>query len=246
MLKFSIIVPAYNEEELLPTCLESLTRLDFDKNRFEIILVNNNSNDKTKEIAMGFSGVKVLDEPKQGNVHALIKGCRAAQGEIFLFTDADTVVPRDWLKKYERVYSDAKIVFCGGPGTFSPQILTSVIPEFILYWAGVLTQYAAGFNMSIRKDAYRKLGGFNPKINFNQDAYLSKKAKEIGQTVFLTENAVITSSRRYSTWKVLAYVSKTLVNMVSLQLFGRTVFFDFGEVRNTVKPSRFLRFRRRQ
>src|SRR3989344_1484192 len=121
MLKFSIIIPAYNEEELLPTCLESLTRLDFDKNRFEIILVNNNSSDRTKEIALGFSGVKVLDELKQGNVFALIKGCRAAQGEILAFTDADTIAPRDWLKKYEQAYSNEKVVFAGGPGMFSPQ-----------------------------------------------------------------------------------------------------------------------------
>jgi len=230
---FSIIVPAFNEEKLLSGCLDSLVSLDYNKNKFEIILVNNNSSDRTKEIALKYSrrGVKVFDEPKQGNVFALIKGCAEAHGEILVFTDADTKAPKNWLKKYEKVYRDKKVVCAGGPGKLRPVIFGSVLPELIINWGGWLTGFASCFNLSIRESVYEKIGGFNPKINFHQDVYLALRAKKIGKFKFLTDNPVITSSRRYSSLKAVPYVLKALVNIITLLFFKKSVFFEFGDVR---------------
>ena len=231
MVKFSVIIPAYNEEKLLPKCLASLVDLDYDKSEYEIILVNNNSQDKTKQIALGFNGVKVVDEPKQGNVFALIKGCQAARGEVLAFTDADTQVPKDWLKKFAKAYEDKKVVCVGGPGKHRPVILGSILPELVIYFGGWLFKLSSCFNISVRKSVYNKLGGFDPKINFHQDVYLATQAKKHGQFKFLLNNPVITSSRRYGNPRGVIYVLKSAVNLLSLFLFKKTVFFEFGNVR---------------
>ena len=90
----SVIIPARNDEASLGTCLESLvsqTGIDF-----EIIVVNDQSTDRTREIATSFPGVQVIDAAElpanwTGKNNAVATGARAAHGHWLLFTDADTV-----------------------------------------------------------------------------------------------------------------------------------------------------------
>src|SRR5271167_1446404 len=90
----SVIVPARNEESCLGACLESLAAQA--GLSFEIIVVDDGSTDRTREIARSFSGVRVVDPGPlragwSGKNNALVAGAKAAQGEWLLFTDADTV-----------------------------------------------------------------------------------------------------------------------------------------------------------
>lgn len=234
MFKFSIIVPAYNEEKTIGQCLSSLIELDFNEKEYEIILVNNNSSDKTKEIAQSYLGrreLRIIDEPQQGNVFALRRGCAEARGEILAFTDADTQVPRDWLKKLDSAYQEKEVVCVGGPGKLHPPTFLSFWGELVFFWGGRLTKLAPCFNLSIRKAIYEKIGGFDPKINFHQDVALVLKAKREGKVVFLKDNWVVSSSRHFRGWPGIVYIAKAWVNFLFLFLFKRTVFWDFGVVR---------------
>lgn len=85
----SVVIPAYNEERYLAACLTSLQKQTL-KN-FETIVVDNNSTDKTAEIARRF-GAKVVKELKQGIIPARERGFREAKAEIIARTDADTIV----------------------------------------------------------------------------------------------------------------------------------------------------------
>ncbi len=90
----SVIIPARNEEANLGTCLESL--MDQSGLSFEIIVVNDHSTDRTKEIAQSFPGVQVIDADPlpagwTGKNNAVATGARAARTNWLLFTDADTV-----------------------------------------------------------------------------------------------------------------------------------------------------------
>ncbi len=231
-MKISVIVPAYNEEKNIKQCLESLVNQDFDKKEYEIILVNNNSTDKTKEIALGFKQIKIIDEPKQGYGHALIRGCKEAQGKIFVFTDGDTIVPKNWLENYWQAYQNEKVVGVGGPGKFRPTIWqTTLLVEPFLYLAGLTTGLVCGFNFSIRKKTYFAFGGFDQNINLNVDSYLQIKAKELGKTVFLKDNFVITSSRRFSNLASISYILKGLINNLCLILFKKVLFYEFDNIR---------------
>jgi GT2 family glycosyltransferase len=90
----SVIVPARNEEACLGACLESLAAQS--GVRFEIIVVDDGSSDRTSEIARSFSGVRLIEagllpEGWSGKNHAMVTGAGQARGEWLLFTDADTV-----------------------------------------------------------------------------------------------------------------------------------------------------------
>jgi len=95
-MRVSVVIPSYNEEKYLRQCLKSLTE-QIEK-ADEIIVVDNNSTDKTSEIAKQF-GAKVIKEKKQGMIFARNRGFDEAKYEIIARCDADTILPKDWIKK---------------------------------------------------------------------------------------------------------------------------------------------------
>ncbi len=230
-LLISVVVPAYNEEKWLGSCLKALKAQTFPKSNYEIIVVDNNSTDKTAQIAQK-ARVKVVSEEKQGYVFALRKGCSQAKGEIIAITDADSLVPRDWLKKiYQTYLDDGRVVLVGGRVAHQPRSFLALLVEFVYNFGGWLFKFSPGFNLSIRKDIYQKIGGFRKEINFDTDFDLCLRAKRKGKMVFLWNDPVVASSRRFQGWGGVVYCLKGAINVASLTLFGETVFFEFGEVR---------------
>ena len=99
-MKLSFIVPAYNEEDLIGKCLESILKQAASRlGDIEIIVVNNASTDKTREIALSFPGVIVVDEPQKGIVHARHAGFLASSGDLIANIDADTMLTPGWINK---------------------------------------------------------------------------------------------------------------------------------------------------
>src|SRR5262245_2064877 len=111
-MKVSVVVPAFNEERLLPACLSALKRQDYD-GELEIIVVDNGSSDHTGLLAAR-AGVTVLEEPDRGYGKALASGFGAAAGDIIASTDADSVVPCDWVSRLVRAYDDGVAAVGGG------------------------------------------------------------------------------------------------------------------------------------
>src|SRR5688572_27853971 len=109
----SVVIPAYNEEHYLSGCLESLQKQTYRRDRFEIVLADNNSKDKTAEIGRKY-GAKVIKVRKQGHVFALRAGIESAKGEIVAATDADTIVSPNWLELIEKVFRDKEVVAVTG------------------------------------------------------------------------------------------------------------------------------------
>ena len=113
MKSVSVIIAAYNEENNITNCLESIFKLDYDKAFLEVIVVDNNSTDRTIELAQQFP-VRVLQEFKIGPSHARNKGITEAKNEIIVFIDADVIVPQNWLKNLIIPFSDSKVGAVGG------------------------------------------------------------------------------------------------------------------------------------
>ena len=113
-VRFSVIVPAYNEAAYLGRALHALQHQDYD-GKYEIIVVDNNSTDATVAVAARY-GVRVVSEPRQGVCAARQRGVDCAQGEIIVSTDADTTQPRDWLGTIEARFAGSdKVVAVAGP-----------------------------------------------------------------------------------------------------------------------------------
>src|SRR6185437_8312041 len=99
-MRLSFVIPAYNEEAYLPACLESIlaqTR-NLLPGRVEIIVVNNASSDRTREVAQSFPEVILVDEPHKGLTYARQAGFCASSGELIANVDADSRLPPGWVK----------------------------------------------------------------------------------------------------------------------------------------------------
>jgi glycosyltransferase involved in cell wall biosynthesis len=222
----SIIVPIYNEQELIAGCLDSLLNQTLDKEKYEIVVIDNNSTDLSAKIAME-KGVRVEKEIKKGYVHAIRKGIDVSQAEFIAFTDADCHVPSDWSAKILTHFAGStNIVGVGGKLAYYD--LHPIINKFlqsILYF----NQALPGNNMAVRREAVTRIGGVDPRVNLAVDYWLTLKLRKVGKLTIDKRLVVMTSGRRFKG----SFDSniKYLINVISMQLSTRPLFYDFPDVR---------------
>ncbi len=153
-MKVSVVIPAHNEEKYIRRCLESLAEQEIHPD--EIIVVDNNCTDKTIEIVRQFN-VKVIKELKQGISFARNAGFDAASHDIIIRTDADTIVPKDWIKKIRSNFESKTIDALGGPIVYYELPIKTSIYSSIFYWLLRLIQQhntLIGMNMALKKDMW--------------------------------------------------------------------------------------------
>jgi len=223
---FSIIIPAYNEENFISGCLDSVLDQTNGSPPYEVLVVDNHSTDRTAAMAAS-RGVRVVAEPRKGYVHALRKGIEASAGEILAFTDADCRVPRNWLAKFRAHFAASRqVVAVGGKLAFyGLDPLLDRLTKLIL----ACTPTLPGGNMAIRRTALERIGGVQADFNLSLDYWLTLKLREAGKINIDKSLLVLTSGRRFQN----AFFSqiKYPCNVVSLQLRGRPIFHDFPDVR---------------
>ncbi len=197
----SVVIPAYNEERHLPNCLAAFKKQTF-KN-FELIVVNNNSTDRTVEIARSF-GAKVIHEPIQGITHARERGYREALSEIIARTDADTIVPPEWLEIiYETFTAKPKVVALMGtlhsPYKRIPHKVFRGITFFCFVGLGKLLAghvLLLGPNMALRKSAWEKVKPHLDDKLVHEDIDLACHLAQLGEILYVPHLPVIFSPRR--------------------------------------------------
>lgn len=109
----SVVVPAFNSQETIAACIESLLNLQYPREKLEIIIVDNGSSDDTAAIASRYP-VRVLSEEQRGAAAARNRGIREAGGEYVAFTDSDCQVAPDWLTRLVRTAEENKSDAVGG------------------------------------------------------------------------------------------------------------------------------------
>jgi glycosyltransferase involved in cell wall biosynthesis len=184
----SIIIPALNEEKMIGRCLDSLTRLAFARDRFEVLVVDNGSQDRTLAIADSFKdrlNLKVLQQAGV-RISALRNlGARAAVGDIVAFLDADCLAPVDWL---ERIFALAPADGAGvlGAHYLLPENSSWVGRTWHRYQeapkSGEVSHVPAG-DLIMRREDFLKLGGFDETIQTNEDYELCERARKAGMHV---------------------------------------------------------------
>ncbi len=162
-LTLSIVIPAYNEEDVLGACLHAISLQTVKPD--EVIVVDNNSTDATAAIAASFSFVTVIREPAQGIIAAHHRGFSAAKSTLIARIDADTVMSKTWV---ERVKSDftknPTVDAITGPGGVYEFAYEDVYPgEFFSKYYFALGRRLFGFqllwgsNMAITRDMWLKI-----------------------------------------------------------------------------------------
>ncbi len=171
---------------------------------YEIIVKDGESRDETVGIAAKFAD-RVVSCRDLSVADARNQGAKYANGDILVFVDADTVLPPDTIERFSRLVSREEII--GGscrkiPGSRS--ILDRLMYEFVNISTFLCSIFSAGGAhgncMLIRKDVFRRVGGFNPKIIVAEEQDLVRRAKKFGRFVFLLEASVIEHPRRLRRW----------------------------------------------
>ena len=198
MLKVSIVIPAYNEEKSIERTLKSLLKQTYPE--YEIVVVNNNSRDRTKEIAQRYT--KVVDEYKQGYMFAVKRGIEETEGEVITICDADSIYPENWLGRMVKPLGKNVVATYGTSGFYDTEFfmrIFSLVVYTVFLWISKLfgLDNTAGFNFVFLRKAYETVGGYDLNWRWGSpDIELGNRLKKVGK-VKLVHTVVKTSSRRF-------------------------------------------------
>ena len=199
---YSIIVPAYNEEDYLPATMASLKESMVALSEFsgEIVVTNNNSTDRTAEIAEE-SGARVVFEEHRQIARARNAGGREARGRYLIFVDGDTRISPALLKKSLTALESGD--HCGGgtivefDGYISPWFR-----RFVKLWIFLSRtfKWACGAYVFCTREAFLETGGFDERYYASEEVHFSKAlrrwGRKRGQSFVILDEPIITSSRK--------------------------------------------------
>lgn len=213
-MKVSVVVPAFNEEKYIKRCLESL--INQEEKADEIILINNNSIDNTVAIAKKFPQVTIVNEKIQGMIPARNRGFNEAKYDIIARTDADTIVPKNWIKKIKTQFTKhPAIVGLSGKAKFyelpaSLPVETSWPPESFKRISKRAHSWMFGPNMSLKKSAWEKVKNeiCNDDAEVHEDIDLAMHLEKYGKILYDPTLVVLSSPRRFG--KLKTYIEYPL------------------------------------
>lgn len=216
----SIIVPARNEETCLGDCLAPLAAQDGVK--FEIIVVDDHSTDRTREIATSFAGVRVisagpLPEGWTGKNNAVIAGATEARGEWLLFTDADTVhLPGSLARALREAKNEKADLLSYSPEQIAVTWVEKVVMPVV--FAELASEYppekvreqdpkivaANGQYLLVRRAAYEAVGGHRAVADqILEDVALARRFREGGKRIYFRYGKDAVRARMYRNWEQL-------------------------------------------
>jgi len=195
----TVIIPAYNAEKTIEMTLRALQDQTY-RGKFETIVVDDGSKDRTPEIVRGFKDVKLLQQPNAGPAKARNHGAREAKGDIIIFTDSDCVPECDFIEKMAEPFTDPTIA--GVSGTYRTLNKEHLIARFEGYEIAqrhdrmarmetidfIGTAYAG-----YRRDVFLKFGGFNETFRTasGEDPELSYRISKAGHKLVFQPTAVV-------------------------------------------------------
>ena len=221
-IKFSIVIPAHNEEKYIGKCIESILKASKPfENEVEIIVVLNRCTDKTEEIAKSYNCIVLKNNDK--NLSKIRNAAvEIARGEIIVTIDADTLMNDHVLSKAEEHLSSGKYIGGGVTGKFERMSLGIFVSALLLI-GPLFFKYGAisvGIFWCYKKD-FQSINGFNEEMLMAEDADFAKRLKEWGKKnnkKFGTiKNGMITSCRRFDTYGDLALFKNPKVILAYLK-----------------------------
>ncbi|MDR6707195.1 MULTISPECIES: glycosyltransferase family 2 protein [unclassified Novosphingobium] len=237
MPTISLIIPAFNEEDYLPACLDAVMRNVAGK-AFEIIVVDNNSTDGTKQVVERYPGVTYVFEAEKGITRARQCGFKAAKGDILAYVDADTLPPAGWVEQIiEQFDKDPKLACLSGPYSFyDVSGLRNAISNAWFVAARPLYNFTGymlvGGNFAIRREALTKMGGFDATIEFyGEDVDIAKRAKKQGKVLFSPRFVMPTSGRRMARQGFAKTAAIYFINYFSIAFRGKPATKSYLDIR---------------
>ncbi len=245
-MDLAFVIPACNEEALIGDCLASvLKEVERSGCKAEIVVVNNASSDKTKQIAQGFAGVVVVDESQKGLVHARHAGFEATRAELVANIDADTQLPAGWITTVLDAFEkNPELVAISGPyiyhdmawhnrvmvrGFYYISFLIYLINRFVLR-VGSMVQ---GGNFVLRRSAWQQAGGFDRSIAFyGEDTDVAIRLSKVGPVRWTFKLPMYTSGRRLEEEGVFLTAGRYVLNFFWVTFTGKPFSRDYSDIRS--------------
>lgn len=174
-LKFSIVIPTYNRPDRLRKCLQSMTELNYPRDRFEVIVVDDGSQQPMESVAAAFQtqlNLTVIRQVNSGPAKARNTGAAHAKGDYIAFTDDDCTLDPQWLRALDDCFSADPGHLVGGqtinalpdnPFSTASQLLIDYIYSY--YNApGSKANFLASNNFALPAQRFHRVGGFD--VNF--------------------------------------------------------------------------------
>ncbi len=199
-------MPVRNGMRSLPTLLKSLAQQTLAPERFEVIVVDNDSSDRTAELATA-AGVRVLTEPVANRARARNTGARSARGGLFAFTDADCVADPGWLQALLDCSPDASLV--AGDVRVRLGSRPNVLERFEALWrfgqeSWVHQGWAATANLLVDARAFAAIGGFDPSWrHIGEDVDFCLRARAAGHSLAYCAAAMVEHAAERDLWPFL-------------------------------------------
>lgn len=198
----SIIVVTLNRRKHLEDCLNSLLNLEYPASKFEVIVVDGDSTDGTKEMVYtDFSGVSLIIEKRKGIVYARNTGWKHAKGIFVAYTDDDCVVDPYWLKSLVSGFTSTEIGAVGGPVLYlHPELLpltfheTPVGPFSLgeIERAVEANENIITANLMIRSEILKKIRFLESLVyNDSEDVEFSRSLTEAGYKILYMPKAKV-------------------------------------------------------
>jgi glycosyltransferase involved in cell wall biosynthesis len=222
-MKVSIIIPALNEEMVLPRLLDSIKAQDFDS--YEVIVADAHSTDRTREVAAEY-GCRIVD----GGLPAVGRnaGAAEAQGEFLFFLDADVVLPKGFIRNVYNEMQDRYIDLATCEiRPLSDHRLDRVLHRMINLAVLLnlrMDPKAFGFCIFVTRRLFRRIDGFDETIYVAEDNDFVKRASEFSSLRYLRSAHIRVSIRRFEKEGRFAYMKKG----IKLNLYRTFI----GEIRN--------------
>jgi exopolysaccharide biosynthesis polyprenyl glycosylphosphotransferase len=203
----SVIIPAYNAEKSIGISLKALENQSVDKSLYEVIVVDDGSEDATAKIAKGFN-CKVVSQKQGGPAKARNTGVYESSGDIILFTDSDCEPDNHWIEEMVKPFENPEIIGVKGIYKTKQKSIVSrfIQTEFEERYKKLSKQdnidfvdtYSAGF----RKKSFLEVGGFDPNfpVASNEDVDLSYKIALTGKKMVFNPKAIVYHSH-LDNWK---------------------------------------------
>lgn len=205
----SIVIPVRNVEAIIGDCLESLKRLNYPSDRYEVIIADSLSTDKTCQIARSY-GARVITTPIRSVCAGRNAGFEASVGELVAFTDADCVMTANWLKNSLKYFEDEQVAAVGGPNLaptddnyFSRAVdiqfaysyyITKAAPVRVL--AKVIESRSHGSNIIFRKEILSKVMPISEEIIEGEDVEMNCRITDLGYKLLYVPDVVVYHRRR--------------------------------------------------
>lgn len=221
----SIVIPAFDEESYLP---ETLSRLRDAMAEcpcsVEIVVVDNGSTDRTAEIAR-FYGTTVVGEPEHNIARVRNAGAGTARGDVLVFVDADTAVPRHFLRRIAEATANPACM--GGRVEIAHTPTSRLLQGYLQAWRWLAMKLAMaqGAAQFCRKEAFGKLAGYDESQFMGEDVDFYWRLRKLcarngGHLKFLEDVRVVPSPRRFEQaplWRTLIWT-----NPLFIALFRKT------------------------